>query len=352
MKRWVILVVALAAIPGAHADQMSELRAALSSSQFDRADALLVANPALIEQRSTNWPPATPLTAAVWEDNCAAIAFLLGRGAQVSVRTWDGYNVLSEAARRDKTNALQTLLVYPVSTNVLSEAFGLALGCDKPEAVSCILSFTNHVAALKTAKTLFFHGLVRVPPPPGSSFVPRRERVTMIRLLRENGFDPSLTNRNGKTAADIAAENRDIDTLRVLDVPGKYNALLSAFIPATNSPFIGRWSSEKDNPRMVAIELAADGRAVLPFASDDYSVYWSQVREKAELYFPPNQDGSPAYGSVTLRHTPTNDTMTLIRALGAEWRSETVLYRETTKGERHAAEVYPGRPESGEAQEE
>jgi ankyrin repeat protein len=71
------------------------------------------------------------------------------------------------------------------------------------------------------------------------------------------GADSAKKDPSGKTAADIAADHRNISLLRQLDRDGSHAALLTEFKPTVNDPIIGTWVC--DLPRGIQLTLDADG---------------------------------------------------------------------------------------------
>jgi hypothetical protein len=110
----------------------------------------------------------------------------------------------------------------------------------------------------------------------------------LIQAMLVAGADPNKKDATGKSAADIAADTRQLAVLRLLDTRHSYADLLKGYEIPVNSPLVGTWTAGDD----MYLTLSADGTGNLAsmFAS---LLTWQENQGVAEIEFHPLQARDP-----------------------------------------------------------
>jgi len=122
--------------------------------------------------------------------------------------------------------------------------------------------------------------------------------LPVLEKLVAAGANPTLRNKAGKSSADLAADAREIDVLRLLDVDHSHASLLRDHEIPAGSPFIGSWSGNDD---MEGLELKADGSGIFGSMGGAFNVAWKQTGDIASLELAPMKGKLP--NSTTLTGT-------------------------------------------------
>lgn len=113
--------------------------------------------------------------------------------------------------------------------------------------------------------------------------------LPILQKLVAAGANPTQRNKAGNSSADLAADEKEIDVLRFLDVDHSHAALLSDHDIPAGSPFVGSWGSGDD---MEGLELKTDGSGT--FASMfACNVAWKQSGDVASLELVPMKGNWP-----------------------------------------------------------
>jgi len=110
------------------------------------------------------------------------------------------------------------------------------------------------------------------------------------------GANPVLRNKAGKSSADLAADAKEMDVLRYLDVDHSHAALLLDHEIPAGSPFVGNWSGNDD---MEGVELKADGSGMFGSMGGAYNVAWKQSGDTASLEMVPMIGNLPTGTTIT-----------------------------------------------------
>ena len=121
--------------------------------------------------------------------------------------------------------------------------------------------------------------------------------LPILQKLVAAGANPTQCNKGGKSSSDLAADEREIDVLRFLDIDHSHAVLLRDHDISTGSPFVRSWGGDDD---MEGLELKADGSGMFGsmFACN---VAWKQSGDFASLEFAPMKGSWPT--GVTLKGT-------------------------------------------------
>ena len=111
------------------------------------------------------------------------------------------------------------------------------------------------------------------------SVVEDHAALPILQKLVAAGANPTQRNKAGKSSADLAADEKEIDVLRFLDVDHSHAVLLRDHDIPAGSPFVGSWGSDDD---MEVLELKTDGSGM--YASMfGCNVAWKQSGDNASL---------------------------------------------------------------------
>ena len=136
------------------------------------------------------------------------------------------------------------------------------------------------------------------------------------------GANPTLRNKSGKSSADLAADAKEMDVLRFLDVDHSHAALLRDHEIPTGSPFIGNWTGNDD---MEGLELKADGAGMFGSMGGAYNVAWKQAGDTASLELVPMKGNLPNGTTLTgtARITPAgNLKLQFVKTGSPAWTDE------------------------------
>jgi len=121
--------------------------------------------------------------------------------------------------------------------------------------------------------------------------------LPILQTLVAVGANPTQRNKAGKSSADLAADEKEIDVLRFLDVDHSHAAFLDDHDIPAGSPFVGSWGRGDD---MEGLELKTDGSGV--YASMlACNVAWKQSGDVASLELVPMKGNLP--NGTTLKGT-------------------------------------------------
>jgi hypothetical protein len=111
------------------------------------------------------------------------------------------------------------------------------------------------------------------------------------------GANPTLRNKAGKSSADLAADAKEMDVLRYLDVDHSHAVLLREHEIPVDSHFVGDWSGDDD---MQGLEMKADGSGFYASMAP-FKVAWKQSGDVASLELVPMKGSLPT--GTTLKGT-------------------------------------------------
>jgi hypothetical protein len=133
--------------------------------------------------------------------------------------------------------------------------------------------------------------------------------LPILQKLVAAGANPALRNKAGKSSADLAADEKEIDVLRFLDVDHSHAALLRDNEIPAGSPFVGSWSGNDD---MQGLELKADGSGMYASMAP-CNVAWKQSGDVADLELVPIKGSWPNGATLkgTAHITPDGETLKL-----------------------------------------
>jgi ankyrin repeat protein len=196
------------------------------------------------------------------------VSLLLKNGANPNLRFPDGDLPLSLAMRQ--TDVALLLLKKGADPRGVSEMKSRGIGWQeqirdpRPPAEQAPQTMLHKAAALGSAeivKDLLSRGAAR-DEVDADGYTPLLRAATSgnneaALALVAAGADLEKSLPSGKTAADIAADARNISLLRQLDRDGRHATLLAEFMPPANDPVIGTWVC--DQPHEMQLTFAADG---------------------------------------------------------------------------------------------
>jgi hypothetical protein len=128
----------------------------------------------------------TPLHIAIYLDSVEIVQLLLSRGADVQLCDIRGRTALHDATEFGNTDAVRALINAGANVNTLDKDLQSPL----------------HSAALGLDTTVTYY-----------KSIPLSTRKGVIGILLQNGADPSLVDRNGKTAMQLARDAGEFDYL-------------------------------------------------------------------------------------------------------------------------------------------
>lgn len=220
--------------------------------RLDRAEAL-----AHLEKHPEYLHSPAALFAAARKDRADVVQFLLDIGVPIEVEDEHKQRALHEAAGHHALGVAKLLVergaeIDPRETNFNATPIGLAAYGDRVEMVEFLSRFSRNVW------TLTFRGYVDrlrelLQEEPALAKVVARDGTTpllwlpddeakaiaIVELFLSHGADPSITNKEGETAADWALKRGMLEVARKL---GVYGTNLSAPVPAP-APDLERYES-------------------------------------------------------------------------------------------------------------
>lgn len=130
--------------------------------------------------------------------------------------------------------------------------------------------------------------------------------IPVLQKLLDAGAHPAQRDKLGKSATDLAIDEKEIDVARVLDTDHSHSSLLHEHDIPAGSPFIGSWN----NGDYEYLELKTDGSGISA-SMFGCNVAWKQSADVANLEFMPMKGNWP--NGVTLKGTAhvTTDGKTL-----------------------------------------
>lgn len=323
MKYLVLFVLLIFPAVVFSADIRPELISSIKTKNIDSLLFLLSESISDVNLSPEKYYEPTPASAAVEVDSPEILSILAMHGADLNIRITQRLSLLQLAVTNEKLKALKYLLGQNPDPDLVSQALRNAIYFDKQEAVRVIVNDPSASKIISDSTLPFYPLTVRTPPKtPRSRYNPKTNRLEIIQMLKALKLDMRVPNKEGKTAADLAAEHKDIEALKLLDIDKRYADLIKFFSPSDESKIIGDWTNRESGFKGFAAYFKPKGKGGVFLSIATIPMTWGQDKNRIEVVFEP--DPNIGKNDLTFEYDAQSDT---IIVNSPSKKQKIVLYR-------------------------